>query len=117
MLAERDTAVAAPVGHHVDVATAIADHDHRVETEPAGDVVAGRGHLGLVSDEHPAAGEDPLQFGLEHRRVGVGQPVDTSGLHEVVGAQLAGDQPAGFGDRHRATSSSAEAIGRRPNAS
>ena len=54
--------MSADVEEGVDLAGAVAHHQHRVLAHVGGEEVAGVGDLCLVAEEEPAAGENLLQF-------------------------------------------------------
>jgi hypothetical protein len=74
-------AVQAHVEHHPDHAGLVPGHDERVGQDPADHVVTGIGDLGLVRQEHPGPGEEPVAFGREDLRVGVDVRRDHAAAH------------------------------------
>jgi len=74
LAAQDRSAVATHIVEGADDAVAAAHDQHLGVTDLPGQEVAGLGHLEAVADENPVPVENPLQIGLEHRRVGVERP-------------------------------------------
>src|SRR5690348_4087664 len=68
-------AMTARIQKNVDLAGLVADGDDLILADIVDEVVAGIRNLRVVADEIPAPREDPLQFELVERFVGMNPPV------------------------------------------
>ena len=87
-------AMHAPVEEDRHAAVLLAHHDDRLRADLAGDEVARARNLAVVTDEHPAAREDPVHLVGEDAWIGVERDVDPVILHErlVVDAERSRDR-------------------------
>ena len=84
LAAQRRAAMGAAVEQRADRALRIAQQDDRPQAESRGDEIVVLGDLAFMPEIDPDRAEDLRHLGLEDRRIGIDQPMDTVLLDELV---------------------------------
>ena len=76
--------VCATIKEYVYIGITVTGNDHRTAAKMAGDKVACRGNLTLVTDEHPGIGKDIAHLALEQCCARINRAMDAAFLDEIV---------------------------------